>query len=152
MSDKIDYKPEAEVVEALARPVIDEKPTQEIIPEIAGHTPTLCPQQTITVTSSENKELAVKHIRNTLDSLEHLLNDLNKLAPASQKGFMYQTAAMIAKTLLDGSHMLHALDASEQKPKETRGGATSNHLHLNLTSAQMAELVEAQIKKNKNGE
>jgi hypothetical protein len=145
------YNPEPELIEALARPVVDhsnltstdETTTPKDIEVLKTHQMVL---------SEENTKIAVEHIKDTLSTLKYLLDELKLLAPASQQGFYFQTAGTLAKTRLDGANMLAALEAGQKAKEEKRGGARSNHLHLNVTSAQFGEFVAAQVKKSKDGQ
>jgi hypothetical protein len=154
MSDKPnEYSPDPALVEAIAKPVLEKKEeaSAAIVPEIEGHKPRMAEEQVITLTD-ENRKVAVDHIKDTLTSLKDLLDDLRALAPASQQGFLFQCAATIAKTRIEGANMLAALEGSGGKIKEeNRGGARSNHLHLNVTSAQFGDFIASQVKKTKNG-
>lgn len=156
MSDKInDYRPDPSTVEVLAKPVLGEDEKQEaplILPEVEGHSPRIAEEQVISL-SEENKKAAVEHIKDTLSTLKDLLDDLKDLAPASQQGFLFQCAATLAKTRIEGANMLAALEGhGGVKTKEDgRGGARSNHLHLNVTSAQFGDFIASQVKKAKNG-
>jgi hypothetical protein len=151
-----DYKPEPSVVEALAKPAIartDDNGADSavVIPEVEGHSPRIAEEQVITL-NDENRKAAVDHIKDTLTTLKGLLDDLKELAPASQQGFLFQCAATLAKTRIEGANMLAALEggpASKAK-EETRGGSRSNHLHLNVTSAQFGDFIASQVKKAKN--
>lgn len=152
-----DYKPEPAVVEALAKPALsrtsdDATEAVVVIPEVQGHVPRIAEEQVIAL-SDENRQAAVDHIKDTLTTLKGLLDDLKELAPASQQGFLFQCAATLAKTRIEGANMLAALEGGTgAKVKEdTRGGARSNHLHLNVTSAQFGEFIASQVKKAKNG-
>jgi hypothetical protein len=154
MSDKTnEYGPDASTVEALAKPVLETKEESPVIvPEIEGHTPRIAEEQVISLTE-ENRKAAVEHIRDTLSTLKDLLDDLKQLAPASQQGFLFQCAATLAKTRIEGANMLAALEGGGgvRGKEDTRGGARSNHLHLNVTSAQFGEFIASQVKKAKNG-
>lgn len=151
-SDNEKYKPADATIDALSHSVLDDvksKPDAEVI-EIEGHSPRMAEEQVIELNNA-NTQVAVDHIKDTLDTLKDLLDDLKKLAPASQQGFLFQTAAMIAKTRIEGSNMLASLENNKAKEnQEKRGGARSNHLHLNVTSAQFGEFIASQVKKTKN--
>lgn len=152
-ADNDKYKPTEAVIENLSHSVLDSKEDTQVveIPEIEGHAPRIAEEQVIELNSG-NTKVAVEHIKDTLTTLKDLLDDLKKLAPASQQGFLFQTAAMIAKTRIEGSNMLASLEkASQSAPVDGRGGARSNHLHLNVTSAQFGEFIASQVKKTKNG-
>lgn len=146
------YKPSAKIIEEISHSVLSDGEEKAVVavPEIDGHVPRIAEEQVIEL-SGANTQVAVDHIKDTLDTLKDLLDDLKKLAPASQQGFLFQTAAMIAKTRIEGSNMLAALESSPKKvSEENRGGARSNHLHLNVTSAQFGEFIASQVKKAKN--
>lgn len=146
------YKPSQKVIEEIAHSVLDDGDEKAVIavPEIEGHVPRLAEEQVIELNEG-NTRVAVDHIKDTLNTLKNLLDDLKKLAPASQQGFLFQTAAMIAKTRIEGSNMLAALENNPKKAsEENRGGVRSNHLHLNVTSAQFGEFIASQVKKSKN--
>jgi hypothetical protein len=151
MNSKDKYKPDSRTLDELKKPMIDKSISNDraLIPQIEGHTPRLAEEQVIEL-NSENTEIAINHIKDTLETLADLLRDLKDLAPASQQGFLFQTAATIAKTRLEGSNMLASLEKNVNLKKENRGGARSNHLHLNVTSAQFGEFVSSQIKKVKD--
>lgn len=148
--NKNSYSPEPEVIEALARPVLDST-TKEVVEAEVESAPAKTTNEQVPL-DDENTKIAVEHIKDTLLTLQDLLHDLKELAPASQQGFLFQTAAIIAKTRLEGSNMLAALQGKTKPPsEEKRGGARSNHLHLNVTSAQFGEFIASQVKKAKDG-
>lgn len=135
------FKPSESLINSLAS-----GPTTRMadeLPQIAGYVPTAHEPQLVHVT--ENKRIALKHIKDTLGYLTKAMGELSELAPASQKGFFYQQIALVAKTMLEGAHLLHELDP-DTPPEARRKGPTNQHLHLNLTSAQMNDLIQAQIR------
>lgn len=151
MSDSKEYTPTSAEIEGLAKPAIDPAPTVPV--EIEGYKPTLAANQSIAVTSEETKQKALESIQETMDDLKHFLKDIKSLAPASQSSYFYQVAALIAKTRVDAARVLFELSNGGAPAKDKRGGPTSQHIHLNMTSAQMADVVAKQIKaKKENGD
>lgn len=130
MARQSKYAPDTKLVQSLASPIVKaDVKTPEVIDK-DQFVPSAQDGGDI-VLSSENTEIAINHIKDTLDTLKKLLDDLKELAPASQQGFFFQTASVIAKTRLDGANMLASLQDPSKKPKEEkRGGTRSNHLHL----------------------
>ena len=145
------YEPTSDIIDSLKTGTT---PRRANLPQVVPEGDALVPmtEEEREDERSKTMDLAVDHVKDTLFILKGLMQDIAELAPASQQGFFYQTAATLAKTRLEGSHLLAALAAGSIKPitDEKKGEMKSNHLHLNVTSAEFNNMISTQIKKAKN--
>lgn len=153
MSDN-PFKPSEKDIEALSHSIFEpEIVTEDQLTIKGANPPVIVDGKEITQidVTDDNKSIAAKHIRDTLNDMRLMLQDMKSLGRASQSSWFYSAAGVLAKNLIDGAKVLHALE-NDKNPKDGSPKTVQNHLHLAVTSDQMSEMVQAHIKKKKNGE
>lgn len=152
MESKLKYAPNLELIDALTQP--PKRPRGRPPKDKNAEVLEILHEKAQVVRDYENTQLAISHIKDTLDALKDLLQELREMAPASQSPQLFQTASILSKTRLDGANMLANLCNGSEKKEKKESSATpakSNHLHLNVTSAQFGELIATQVKRAKDG-
>lgn len=152
MSDN-PFKPSEKDIEALAHSIFEpEVVTEDQLTIKGANPPVIIDGKEITQidVTDDNKSIAAKHIRDTLNDMRLMLQDMKSLGRASQSSWFYSAAGVLAKNLIDGAKILHALESEKNQDKSPK--TVANHLHLAVTSDQMSEMVQAHIKKKRNGE